>query len=230
MHYFTVCNFHIFTRYSDRVMISNKQTQVLLKEYAVKGITQEQFTQLLVLAGSHVPCILDLLHHLRKLDDAKLIKAPSQWSDFIATIASSSPVCATVHPSDKLFLFLHKLSDATYNVLGSVDSMQYLRMEIPVLFHLLQSLKYFPHKLLTPIIRQLIEKAAAPFTSSTITQPHLFETVSDDLSYFPKLPVNCPRPTYAADKKLQKKICTKKGTRHPTLLPGVFTIFCQHGN
>ena len=222
--------FSIFTRYSDRVMISNKQTQVLLKEYAVKGITQEQFTQLLVLARSHAPCILDLLCHFQKLTDAKMMKAPSEWSEFIATIASASPVCATVHPSDKLFLFLHKLSDETCSVLESVDSMQYLQTKIPVLFHLLQSLKYFPHKLLTPILLQLIQKAAAPFTSAVSGQPCIFETVSDDLSYFPMLPVNHPRPTYAADKKSQKKNCTKKGTRHPTLLPGVFTVFCQHGN
>ena len=53
----------------------------------------------------------------------------------------------------------------------------------------------------------------------------------DEMEYFPSLPKLRDRASYQADKKkATKEACTKHKTRHPALLPGVFTLFCQHGN
>lgn len=51
------------------------------------------------------------------------------------------------------------------------------------------------------------------------------------LAHFPKLPAYRQRPTFAADKVAGNTdlLCTKKSSRQPTLLPGLFTIYCRHG-
>ena len=49
------------------------------------------------------------------------------------------------------------------------------------------------------------------------------------LSFFPKLPPVRGRKDYVADGNKDTKTCNKYSHGHPSLLPGVFTMFCQHG-
>ncbi|XP_019630291.1 PREDICTED: uncharacterized protein LOC109474438 [Branchiostoma belcheri] len=52
------------------------------------------------------------------------------------------------------------------------------------------------------------------------------------LSFFPSLPQHCGLPRYAVDearKCREKDSCRKESYGHPTLTPGLFTIFCRHG-
>ena len=49
------------------------------------------------------------------------------------------------------------------------------------------------------------------------------------MAFFPQLPVIRSRGSYRADRVRKEKICTKHTTGHPSLLPGVFVMFCQHG-
>ena len=160
-----------------------------------------------------------------------LCSSGSVWCDLIATLASPSPVCATIHPSEKLFDVLKMMASDERCIHENVDTMQYLQTQVPVLFYLLQHLKYIPHKVLNPLLHELINKADAPFLCcSTSTDSDSSVSDFDELSFFPNLQQIRCRPAYAADRSTRSKICTKKGGRHPTLLPGVFTIFCQHGD
>ena len=185
--------------------------------------------ELLDLANEHAPSIVNLLFHLRAnecLENGK-IKAPLEWSEFIRCLCSTSPVCAMIHPSKKLIDFLRK--EITEKILQSPSAMQFLQEEFPVLFNLLKKIKYVPESLLSPVICALLEKALAPFT----IQDENYDTsaIQEDqheLSYFPQLSVIRSRANYSVDK--QPKGCTKLSSKHPTLLPGIFTIFCHHGN
>lgn len=47
--------------------------------------------------------------------------------------------------------------------------------------------------------------------------------------FFPCLPKIRTRGVYEADRKSKQLICTKRTSKHPSLLPGVFTIYCEHG-
>lgn len=57
----------------------------------------------------------------------------------------------------------------------------------------------------------------------------------DELSYFPSLEKYRNRGRFEKDKHLRQKdkeqydICQKKYLGHPSLLPGIFTLFCPHG-
>ena len=65
------------------------------------------------------------------------------------------------------------------------DNMQYLQTQVPVLFYLLQHLKYIPHKVLNTLLYELINKADAPFLCcSTSTDSDSSVSDFDELSFF----------------------------------------------
>ena len=52
------------------------------------------------------------------------------------------------------------------------------------------------------------------------------------ISFFPAMPQRHGATTYFADRRRTQRAsdaCRKYFTGHPTLTPGVFTVFCQHG-
>jgi hypothetical protein len=92
---------------------------------------------------------------------------------------------------------------------------------------------YLPRKSLIPVIEQLIEKSMAPFVHP---EPGLEKGISEEgeenilkeLAYFPSLPKVGVRGVYKVDSR--KAVgCTKRSGGHPTLLPGIFTLYCPHG-
>ena len=50
----------------------------------------------------------------------------------------------------------------------------------------------------------------------------------DSFGYFPQLPRLRNRKNYVADRS-HSSVCNKKSSRHPSLLPGIFTLYCEHG-
>ena len=97
---------------------------MLLKGYATKGIFVEELSELL-LAQRHSSNLFTLLKHLQDLD-LKIIKCPSVWYDFIATLASPSPVCATIHPLEKLFNLLKMMASDERSIRENIDTIEVL--------------------------------------------------------------------------------------------------------
>ena len=119
------------------------------------------------------------------------------------------------------------------DITKDVEKMKVLQQEIPVIFELVRSLCYYPHTLLSPLLQVLLDKSIAPFTDCNQFQNARDDkdTIFDgnDLSFFPCLPRIRSRGIYDADKKCRQQICTKRTSKHPSLLPGIFTVFCEHG-
>ena len=55
------------------------------------------------------------------------------------------------------------------------------------------------------------------------------ETSPGQGDFFPNLPILRGRGVYQAYSTKNAAVCSKATSRHPTLLPGLFTLFCQHG-
>ena len=96
---------------------------------------------------------------------------------------------------------------------------------------MLQQLKVKPpQQTMSLVFHELIKKANAPFLGIPVnTNPENSQSITDDNAYFPSLPLVRFRGSYVADTRKTSKVCTKHGTAHPTLLPGIFTLFCSHG-
>lgn len=157
---------------------------------------------------------------------------PTDWRQFISAIASSSPVCGLIHPSDELSMVFSRCTQP--NNSPNLHSLQVLQRECPVILTLLQIASHFPKMLLQPILTELLKKANAPFKveegSTEVTTSCNDE--NHELCYFPnhkEQGTTNTRGTYISDKSNKIKICIKQSTRHPTQLPGVFTFFCEHG-
>ena len=82
------------------------------------------------------------------------------------------------------------------------------------------------------VLRELLAVSDSTFTITDTPDlpPHPHPS---PLSYFPCLPELRASPIYEADSVQSKKedpdACRKTSYGHPTLSPGIFTLYCQHG-
>lgn len=220
------------TRFSERIFIPNVRTRSLLKTFCIKGITPAELLELDQLVTIHAPYIAPLLQLLKEELDTSLpiLSCPHVWCKFIGALASSSPVCALVHPSDSVFNLLKHL--VSHDITMNPSNMELLQREIPVLFELVKNKFHLPRRSLSPIVDKIIQTACAPFTlygPETQAEPDN-QTMMQELAYFPSLPKVRTRGIYDADHHARHMIkCTKLSSGHPSLLPGIFTLFCPHG-
>ena len=177
--------------------------------------------------------MLKLLQFIKQQLDlsSSTVHCPKEWSNLISSLASPSPVCSLVHPCDKLFSLLKKITDSGTDIASDLESMRFLQQEVPVLFTVLDKVKNIPKKSLIPLIDELINKSKEPFRP--IEDPcQLVPIISDEnmLSFFPQLPQIRTRAIYNIDDRTKhKERCSKQSSGHPALLPGIFTLFCPHG-
>lgn len=111
-------------------------------------------------------------------------------------------------------------------------NLKVLQEEIPVVFELIRALGYFSKEILCPVLNELLKVANASFSSYGNDGGHTQDPIqssTSQLACFPVLPRIRSRGDYQSDKKASGPICTKRRSKHPSLLPGIFTIFCQHG-
>ncbi len=184
------------------------------------------------LISRHVPSMAPLLHYLRQQINSSLlvVSCPQPWCKFVSSLSCSSAVCALVHPKDKIFTLLKKIT--TEDITMNPTDMQLLQLEIPVLFELLSSVNHLPRKTLIPLFDAIITKSKAPFKLNSTLLENAPENKSllEELAYFPTLPKIRARGNFEADQHTYKAIkCTKQSSGHPSLLPGIFTLFCSHG-
>ena len=77
------------------------------------------------------------------------------------SLASTSPVCALLHPSDSDASLVCSMREK--DITKDAVLMQRLQQEIPIIFGLVRSLAYYPLKILSPLLKELWTKANAPF-------------------------------------------------------------------
>ena len=142
-------------------------------------------------------------------------------------------MCALVPPTEEVHKMLKEM-ESSGSLKSNAKKMAFLQKEAPVLFTLIECLPSYPTEAFQPILKRLVELSLAPFTqdfTESIVLVTMHTDINDDdmISYFPKLPSLRKQKIYKADSS-KSSVCTKKSSRHPSLLPGIFTLYCQHGN
>ena len=223
--------------FSERVYVRDKDSQQFLLQVAkdISDLRQDKFLgDLKVLREVH-PVMAEFVQFCCQ-EYGTDSPFPEGVSTFISSLAKTSPACSLIPPLEKLICIIEKMI-SSLEFKSSASDLLDLSGNCPILFGLLQELH--DTKLPVPLgnlLKDILHFVVAPFLQNNepCSDNNADCSYMEKLAYFPALPVirnrgvftadfntaNCPAPT---------KVCRKKSSRHPTLLPGIFTLFCGHG-
>ena len=197
------------------------------------NITDEMYTDLQLKLSSTYPELAGFLnccfHQYGK--DAPF---PSGISKFILAISKNTPICAIFQPIDELQGLCTKILQG-HCVNQHPGDMLLLQRKCPLLFELITEMDD-PALMskMRDLLRKLLQIAGAPFRvngSPEVPIGSEGNAIVDGLTYFPSLPLLRGRDCYQVDRQrsTSEVICNKKAGRHPSLLPGIFLVHCEHG-
>ena len=192
-------------------------------------MTENEFHELKSLISSNAPSLRDVIMLVatpksESKSSGKIFKCDTEWQKFLLSISAVSSVCGLSHPSDRSMKLIKDMCST--DITKNPKSMECLQEEIPVLFELIRTTSSHWPTILQPVLEELLKKAMAPFDQPSCVSADYMQS-DESLSYFPRLPKHRNRCMYSADNNNIGKVltCTKRSSRHPTLLPGV----CEHG-
>ena len=157
---------------------------------------------------------------------------PPAVSALFVALGKSSPVCALLPQWESLESLYDKLVN-NVPVKQSSGDLLLFQQSCPLLFDIISLIEgdHLPSALCA-LVSDLLEKAKAPFNVpvDSLTDSRLGDSGHvQDLEYFPCLPIVRGHGDFCLDTNSPSSICTKRSTSHPTLLPGIFLVHCQHG-
>ena len=239
-NYGTANHIDYFSFFSERVYIRDKGTQEFLSEIArdVTKFTKDAIQNVLLGLRQTNSCLTEFIAFcIQKFGTD--CPFPDGISRFLLSLSKSSPVCALIPPNDKVVDIIKRYI-ASLEYISSRTDLTEISLKCPILFGLLCEFSE-PHipVSLANLLSDILPYTTAPFSHDN--QPSITQTVDmtgmedpNTMSYFPALPLVRDRGVFKADKSNAKdyadtKFCRKKYGRHPTLIPGIFTMFCGHG-
>ncbi len=225
---FLLINF-LFTSFSDRVFIQSDKTRKLLaKLVSLRFNSAEREQRHNVLQRSH--CVL-----YRFLDECErfyggMSQVPPGILTLLRCMSTPSPVCSYIPASEEIEALVLRLEEGMI-IKKEPTHLLLLQNSAPVLF---DALKTFPEIPLPDywidLLKELCIKGNACFSSAS---EHILNGPNDEdspASFFPAWPTLRERGRYKMDKKLSaEENCSKFYRGHPNLMPGIFTLYCQHG-
>ncbi|KAK3109037.1 hypothetical protein FSP39_021641 [Pinctada imbricata] len=228
------------SRFADRVFVEDPHVRKLLLRYASDDRSKRRTGYLRDLSNSEKANMFDYFKEvlppfyqlLIEIEDNPTIMRPV-FQRLLLCLASPSPVCSLIPPTEDigtLFANIYKEID----IQQDPTLWNTLHNKLPVFFEIIQALPS-GCQLLRPLLKELWSIAADPFCDALAQNKQLPPLKNTEMSFFPHLPALQSRGKYIADKSSEKRTkaysqrCRKKNPGHPTLLPGVFTIFCPHG-
>ena len=156
---------------------------------------------------------------------------PSEVCAFFRCISSNSPVCSYIPPTASFAHLAARLSSGLI-IRKDPEALSELQMCAPIVYG---ALKCLPAASLPEIWITLLEELLVKSTYITNFQPHedarSNSLLSNSLGFFPSWPQLSDRGFYSMDKAKSNsgEDCAKNYRGHPNLLPGIFTVYCQHG-
>lgn len=220
------------TRFTERVPIADKKTRQLLKKFSLatqaSPFSDSLFAELLVFAQLHSASLYCVL----KCFSASKYP-PFAVQPLLRELSTPSPACSWIHPSSEMVETLHSIISGQ-SPRSNPAHLKVMQKFSPILFQVLSSSEteaYLPE--LRLLLKDLLTVSLNPFASCQKPVEDVGSTCTEspsDMAYYPSLPVVRDRGVYVADRistELDK--CKKRSLWHPSLLPGIFTVFCPHG-
>lgn len=226
----------MFYRYSERTFIPDGALRKLLNRYSgdgrvVRGVKNPSLTEkekgcLLKGVKELSPALHSILLSIE--EDRHVFK---HFQRLLMCLSSPSPVCSLIRPTQEVGQLIESISRGE-NLRQDPVKLDLLHKKMPIIFEVIESGAEVRD--LGNLLSELWEIAVDPFVCAR-EDTSLEENVDvEDLSFFPTLHKYRNRGIFEMDLKNMKKKqgteCCKRFAGHPSLLPGIFTIFCPHGN
>lgn len=220
-------------------MIQLKECKELLKRYArLKHMEDLEKLNLFTLLNTKCQAVFGFVTWLDEHYSSRF-ETPRPILSLLIALSCNSPVCAIIHPDDQLETLLDDVIREKTTPSNDPQKMQVLQTKCPILFNALVALEsdQLPDSWCT-LIQSMRNIAFSPFSADVLDQEPpspTFDPMPDDncnqltnFYFFPNITIKRQRISFPADHE-NEKICTKFYRGHPSLLPGIFTIFCPHG-
>lgn len=219
------------TRHRDRVYIVDKHVRQIVGKVGqdVSGVSDTTMATLHVELQRCAPPLDSFLSWCISNYGTDVSYPPSICALFTA-LGKSSPVCALLPQLDSVESLYEKLKNDE-PIKQFPDELLLLQQTCPLLFDVISTVEgdMLPSAL-SVLIKDLLEKAKAPFHGAPFADSQSVHSGSfQELEYFPCLPIVRSRGNFCLDNESSPNICTKKSSRHPSLLPGIFLVHCCHG-
>eukprot|EP00794_Sanderia_malayensis_P006452 gene6452-7184_t len=159
---------------------------------------------------------------------------PLPIKNFLQCIASVSPVCS-YFPESNVFSDLLQDIKSGLDITKFPDKLHRLQCSAPIIFGVIS---HFPERTPPVSALQLFAMLEEKVEKTFQRQPHFLEPANEEeqgteFSFLPKWPRKTQRGIYFQDLQGSKKhdsvTCNKDYRGHPTLMPGIFTLYCKHG-
>ena len=166
--------------------------------------------------------------------------SPAMYKNFFFELSHNSPLCGVFQIANNrecLELIEHVL-DGTIDLTDSDRrcELEVLHCHAPIMAEFLANVTKKGHlRIASRLIADIISCISRPFENSPVHSEDDYPPPTDShFAFFPSLPKFHDDATYSANregdcKKDEKMDCRKESYGHPTLSPGIFTIFCEHG-
>lgn len=217
------------SRFKDRVIINNKQTRMLIQEYTTgKGLEDGKFQIILDSINTHFPCSNPFFQMLNDIGCTSI--CPKEYRSLVQMLSSHSPACALLPYSVENDLIIKQLLDFHDDLSCHPNLLLSIQQNLPILYEIIKDIGPLERNIRN-IISAVYEKSKSTFNShDTVIDCEQIPEKTDVSAFFPVLKKIRSRGLYTIDKiKNEAVVCKKDATRHPTLLPGIFTAFCKHG-
>ncbi|CAH1253434.1 Hypp1182 [Branchiostoma lanceolatum] len=241
------------SKHCHRVFVNCAKSRELLLRYSAEkrsrtgkelrkctlGISDEEMTDLQCkLAQANRGDLVALLKRLHQ--EGHTTRAPPEYSTFLSEVARSTPVCGMVQiAGDRDAIdIMRKVAEGKIDLTNSrfFKYCGYVQKKAPVLTDFLCSVTKAGHipPDISTLVLSLMTVLTQTFKEVEKPSPDCYPAppAPSYLSFFPTLRQLCGLPRYAveeASKPRAKDSCRKESYGHPSLTPGLFTVFCPHG-
>lgn len=181
-------------------------------------------------------CLLPLLNYLTRStehDNVNIIY-PAHHNGYRVPVIISKciTVSALVCPSQDVFNLLAKVAADVEGAKHYSSTMASLQKDVPVLFKLTSSVHGYDTYTNPPQLHQSWSLLNTPACMRRLQLPVLkvmHALIPHYLSFQAFLQYNLGIRIKLTKSQNRKLFCTKNSSGHPTLLPGIFTLYCPHG-
>ena len=141
-------------------------------------------------------------------------------------------MCSVIPPLPKVTNLLLDMANGLNPLDRPSVDLKLLQDRAPIIFAIIKENGNVPENIRL-LLKDMVDKAYAPFRDRNVQQLDDFNESDACYGYLPCLPQRVARGTYIMDNKnTPLGDCYKLGRsykRHGTLIPGIFCMFCPHG-